>query len=177
MSAPTEASQLAHEALALWEAGELSKAEGKYRLALALAPPDHWATSLVRGQWAAVLSQLDRDDEALDQWAQTLADELRAAGNEEGGGVRSTRYFFAKHLLKMGLAQAALEMIAPLHGQSCEWLVKELEGDALMALGRSADAREAFEEGVRLTRTDEQRESLKARLAGLRDDPSGAVTG
>jgi hypothetical protein len=174
MKSVTEASQLAEDALALWEAGDLSGAESKYSQAIATAPAGHWAIPLVRAQWAGVLSQLDRDDEAREQWSRTLAEELSAAGGEQGSGVRSTRYFFAKHLLKMGLAQAALDMTAPLHGPKCEWLVKDLEAEALVKVGRRAEARAALQDALRLARSDSQREALTARLTELQD---GLVSG
>lgn len=171
MSGVNAASQLAHDALALWEAGELAEAESKYRQALAAAPSRHWAIPLVRAQWAGVLSELGRDDEARVQWEQALAEELCDAGGEHGAGVRSTWYFLAKHLMKMGAAEAALVVTAPLHGPDCEWVVKELEAEALVKLGRIAEARGAFEDALRLARSESQRAALTARLVELRDEP------
>ncbi len=169
MNGPNEASQLAADALTLWEAGDLSAAEAKYRQALAHAPNAHWGTPLVRAQFATVLSELNRDDEAREQWSQTLLEERALAEGEDSAGVRSTRYFFAKHLLKMGLAQDALDEVAPLHGPRCEWLVKELESEALVVLGRLVEARAACEAALHLARTESQREALVSRLAELRE--------
>lgn len=171
------AAKLAREGFDLWQAGNLHEAVGRYREALDIADPNHYALGDYHGEFASVLEALGATAEAGEQLELAAEVQRRVDGNDSEIGVTLARYFLAEHLTRHGKPERALEVIAPsLAAQPrSEWLLQLVRAEALHVLGRAEDANLAAMRALELAPTDKKREELRARLheCGLKGGWSG----
>src|SRR6266567_8404371 len=99
MTGRPDAIDVAKQAFELADAGRLDEATVLYREAVAGLDPNHYWSPQVHGQFAAVLTQLGRLDEAGDQYARALELERDQALGQETPAVAVARYFLAEHYL------------------------------------------------------------------------------
>ena len=168
-------SDLVHEGLALWEAGDLEAAETKYREALRRVSEGDWGRPHVRAHLAGVLAARGHNQEALEQYERTLEEELAIAeGDNNSPAVRAARYFLGEHLLRMGQPGAALAAVAPMLGLPNDCSLRLVEADAHTALGDRTRGLAALERALESATTDKQRDDIRARIAGLEHAPDAA---
>ena len=166
------ASQLAQDAFALWQAGELEAAVAKYREAFEWVDPDHFALADYHGEFAAVLATLGRDQEALEQYRQALT--VSARQDPEGAGVAIERYFLCELLLKMNNPDQALEEIEPLLHDKLQWLAHVVKSDALWRMGRLVESKAAALLALEVADTEQKRANVRERLQHVLDSNSNA---
>lgn len=138
------ASLLAKEAFEQWQAGLHESSRLIYEEAIALADPQHFGLSAYHAEYACVLNQLGRHEQATAQLEKSLLAEL-AQGNKEGSsGVTIARYFLASHLLHHGAPEQALEILRPsiIHAPD-DWPTRLAEAHILSSLGRHQEAKAA----------------------------------
>lgn len=166
-----EALRLAAEAFDLAQSGRLPEADTRYREALALADPRHFRTPDIHGEYAGLLTRMQRESDAGRHRETALKLELQNEPDEASPAVLTARYFLGEHYLAMGEPDSARRVVAPslLAAQKpLAWLV---EAEALSLAGAMAEARLAAERAVALAASDEQRERLRSRLAELLQGP------
>ncbi|HET9316816.1 MAG TPA: tetratricopeptide repeat protein [Vicinamibacteria bacterium] len=161
----------AAEALELAQQGRLDEAEGRYREALAAADPRHHRTPDIHGEYASLLTRMNRETEAGRHYEKHLELELRNDPDEAGAPVVVARYVLGEHYLRLGEAESARRAIAPSLGASDQPLAWLVEAEALYLSGAIEDARAAAKRAVSLAASDAQRERIAARLAELLEDP------
>jgi Tfp pilus assembly protein PilF len=158
---------VAAEAFELWQSERLPEAEQRYRDAIAEADPGHYRTPDIHGQYAALLTRMNRLNEAGRQYERALQLELQNASDEGHPAVVAARYFLGEHYLRMGEPDSARKVIAPsLVGaeKPLAWIV---EAEALLESGSTSEARSAAERALSLSASAEQRERIRARFAEL----------
>ena len=160
----------AAEAFDLAEQGRLAEAEQRYRDALADADSRHYRTPDIHGEYASLLTRLNRSTEAGRHYERALELELENDPNEASAPVLIARYFLGEHYLRMGEPDSARRAIAPsltAAERPLAWLV---ETEALFLSGDVEGARRAGERALSMCANDEQRERIRARLSGLWSD-------
>jgi tetratricopeptide (TPR) repeat protein len=159
------ASKLAREAFELWQGEQREQAALLYEQAIRLADPQHWNLSTYHGEYACVLNELGKYEQATTQLEKSLAAEV-AQGNSEGSpGVIIARYFLADQLLRTGAPQRAIEALVPsLSTAPNDWLTRYVEAHVLFALNRGAEAKTAATLAVSNAPTPEKAEELKQSL-------------
>jgi tetratricopeptide (TPR) repeat protein len=169
MSDQSAASRLAREAFAHWEGGRLEDAAVLYREALSLASPGHYALGDYHGEFACVLNDLGKHDEAQKHFELAATVQRQIDGEESAIGVSIARYFLANHLVQHGDAARALEVIAPslVSGTKTEWLLHVIEAEALATLNRLPEARQAAGRALDLAPSQAKRVELRDRFVGL----------
>jgi len=174
MSNHRAATALAATAYDLWQEGSLEDAALKYAEALRIAPCDAPARADCHGEFAAVLEELGRLDEARQQLEAALALEITRAGDALDVSVVIARYFLAEFLLRHGQAQRALDEVSPhlggaVHGQ---WLLYLIAAEAWVALGDTTAAEQAARSALLAAPGDDKRTELRLRFLalGLHDD-------
>lgn len=160
-----KASRLATEAFDDWKAGRHEQSLLLYEEAIPLADPQHYRLSQYYGEYACVLNQLGRRDQATNQLEKSLETEI-AQGQPEGSpAIIVARYFLADQLLRLGESERALEILSPsLSHAPGDWLTRLEEAHVLYALDRKAEAKAAAELAVQYAPTPEKAEQLKQNL-------------
>lgn len=170
MSRPTDqpkALRAAAEALELWQAQRFPEAEQRFRDALADADSRHHRTPDIHGEYASMLTQINRLTEAGGHYEQALKLEIQNGSGEDHPAVVAARYVLGEHYLRMADPDSARRVIAPslLEAQKpLGWLV---EAEALFQSGATAEARQAGERALGLASDAEQRERIRSRLSEL----------
>jgi Tfp pilus assembly protein PilF len=167
----SRALRAATEAFDLWQSGQLSQAEPRYVEAIAHADPAHYRTPDIHGQYAAVLTSLNRFADAVRQYERALQLELQNNPDEGQAPVLVARYLLGEHYLRMGEAESARRVVAPSLEASDKPLAWIVEAEALLHCGSTDGARAAAERAMGLSLSDEQRERIRARFAELWPGP------
>lgn len=162
-----KALRAAAEASELRQEGRLSEAEERYRDALAEADPGHCRTPDIHGQYAVLLTRLNRLTEAGRQYERALQLELQNEPDESHPAVVAARYLLGEHYLRMGEADSARRVVAPSLVAAQKPLAWLVEAEALWLSGSTVDARAAGERALTLSANAEQRERIRARLSEL----------
>ncbi|MET0552704.1 MAG: tetratricopeptide repeat protein [Vicinamibacteria bacterium] len=162
-----EALAVAAEASELADADRLAEAELRYREAIARADPRHYRTPDIHLEYAAVLTRLDRWNDAGLQYERALQLELQNDPDESQAMTLTLRYLLGEHYLRLGDAESARRVIAPslTSPKPLAWIV---EAEALYLSGSPDQARQAGERALSLA-DGEQRERIRERLAELWD--------
>jgi len=155
------------ETFDLWQNGQLREAEPRYVQAIAHADPTHYRTPDIHGQYAAVLTSLNRFADAVRQYERALQLELQNNPDERQAPVLVARYLLGEHYLRMGEAESARRVVAPSLEASDKPLAWIVEAEALLQCGSTDGARAAAERAMGLSLSDEQRERIRARFAEL----------
>jgi len=163
----SRALRAATEAFDLWQNGQLREAEPRYVQAIAHADPTHYRTPDIHGQYAAVLTSLNRFADAVRQYERALQLELQNNPDERQAPVLVARYLLGEHYLRMGEAESARRVVAPSLEASDKPLAWIVEAEALLQCGSTDGARAAAERAMGLSLSDEQRERIRARFAEL----------
>lgn len=160
-----KASKLAREAFDQWQAGHHERSKLLYEEAIPLADPQHWGFSAYHGEYACVLNELGKHEQATTQLELSLAAEL-AQGNVEGSpAVTIARYFLADQLLRHGAPERALETLAPSTSHAPDdWLTRLVEAHVLFALNRKSEAKVAAALAISNAPTPKKAEELKQDL-------------
>lgn len=165
------ASTLAREAFDHWQAGRHEQSGRLYEVAIPLADPRHYGLPAYYGEYACVLNELGRHDEATMQLEKSLATEF-AQGQAEGSAeVIIARYFLAHQLFRFGDKERALEILAPsiIHAPN-DWLTRLGEAHILYALGRKVEAKTVAALAIAHAPTQEKAGQLKQNLAEVFGD-------
>jgi len=157
----------AAEALALWQEARLPEAEQRYREALADADPGHYRTPDIHGQYAGLLTHMNRSTEAGRHYERALQLELRNEPDEAHPAVVMARYLLGEHYLRMGEPDSARRVIAPSLAATDKPLAWLVEAEALCLSGSVDEARAAGERALSLCTTDDQETRIRARLSEL----------
>jgi tetratricopeptide (TPR) repeat protein len=167
MNDQTAASRLAREGFDLWQSGQPEEAAVKYQQALKLVDSDHYAVADYHQELAAILAELGRDVEALDQYRQAIAVYTRRDPEESSLDVSIARYFQSELLLKMNRPDEALEAIEPVLHSKLPWLAHVVRSDAFWKPERRNEA--TAEAALALSRADseEKRTNVRDRLAHI----------
>ena len=163
----SKALHAAAEAFSLWQEECFSDAELRYREALSDADPRHHRTPDIHGQYAGLLTRMNRLTEAGRQYERALQLELQNESDEAHPAVVAARYVLGEHYLRMGEPDSARRVVAPsltAAQNPLGWLV---EAEALFLCGSTSEARAAGERALSLSANTEQRERIRARLAEL----------
>lgn len=166
-----KASKLASEAFDQWQAGRHEKSRLLYEEAIPLADPGHYGLSAYYGEYACVLNELGRHDQATVQLEKSLATEI-AQGHVEGSpAIIIARYFLADQLLRLGDKERAFETLSPsiVHAPS-DWLTRLEEAHILYALDRKVEAKAAAVLAVAYAPTAEKARQLKQNLKDVFGD-------
>ncbi|OWQ93051.1 hypothetical protein CDN99_00660 [Roseateles aquatilis] len=175
MIASSDINRLASLGLDCWGAGRLEEARSHYLAALALIDPGHSAEPGLKGQLAGVLAALGDVEGATAQYTQAVDGEL-ALGEADGGiALLIARYFLANHLVIAGAPEQALAAIAPsLAAKPDHWLTRVVQAEALYALGRFADSRDAAEAAVARAPSAAKAQELTLHLKAMLEGPGGS---
>ena len=157
----------ATEAFDLWQGGSLEEAEQRYREAVADADPGHYLTPDIHGHYAALLTQMNRHNDAGRQYERALQLELQNTPDEAHPPVVAARYFLGEHYLRMGEPDSARKVVAPSLVGAQKPLAWIVEAEALLESGSTIEARQAAERAVSLAANPEQRDRIRARFAEL----------
>ncbi|WP_092126194.1 hypothetical protein [Polaromonas sp. YR568] len=166
------AAELAREAFDQWEAGHHEQSRLLYEAAIPLADPQHWGLSAYHGEYACVLNELGKHDQATVQLKKSLAAEL-TQGNAEGApAVLIARYFLAEQLLRHGAPELALEALTPSTSSAPNhWLTRVVEAHVLFALNRRCEAKVAAALAISNAPTPAKGEELKLNLGQVLSAP------
>lgn len=163
----SKALSAAAEAFGLAEQGRHEEAEERYRTALSEADPKHYRTPDIHGEYASLLTRMNRTMEAGTHYERALELELRNDPDEASAPVLMARYFLGEHYLRLGEADSARRVIAPSLAAADRPLAWLVEAEALWLSGSFEDARKAGDRAVLLCVSETQRERIRARLADL----------
>lgn len=163
------ARELAAQAWKLREAGDLEDAAALYVAALAEADPRHFRTPDIHGEYASLLTRLNRSEEAGRQYERALQLELKNDRDEAGPAVVAARYFLGEHYLRLGDADSARRVVAPSLAAADKPMAWIVEAEALYLAGSPDEARLAGDRALALAMSDEQRERIRERLQPLWD--------
>jgi tetratricopeptide (TPR) repeat protein len=172
MSDQPAASRIAREAFELWEAGRLNEAAVRYAEALRLADPEHYGLADYHGEFACVLAALGRHDEERQHLELAVAVQSRQDDDDAEVGISVARYFLADHLVKHNDPTRALEVVRPslAAGGKAEWILRVVEAEALVALGRASEASGAAARAIELAPSDAKRAELRERFTSWLDN-------
>jgi tetratricopeptide (TPR) repeat protein len=162
--------RLAAEAFDLWRSERLSEAEKRYGEALAHADPAHYGTPDIHGQYAAVLTRLNRFADAGRQYERALQLELQNEPDEGHPAVVAARYFLGEHYLRMGEPDSARRVVAPSLVAAEKPLAWIVEAEALLQCGSTSGALAAAQRALSLALSAEQKERIRTRFAELWPD-------
>jgi tetratricopeptide (TPR) repeat protein len=159
---------VAKEAWELYERGDLEASAARYSDAVRLLPEDHYYTPDLHRERAMVLVGLGRNDEALQEYELSLLHEKRQTSDETHTSIVVARYFLGEHLLRLGRAEEALDVVMSSIGIGAkrEALSRLVQAEALISLGRLVEARVAAKEAVRLS-SKKQRPAFEERLHAI----------
>lgn len=166
-----KASKLAREAFDEWQSGRREQSRLLYEEAIRLADPGHYRLSDYYCEYACVLNELGRHEQATTQLEKSLATEI-AQGEVEGTpGILVARYFLADQLLRHGDFELALETLSPslIHAPG-HWLTRLEEAQILYALGRKIEAKAAAALAITYAPNPKKAEQLKQNLKNVFDD-------
>lgn len=140
----TKASKLASEAFDHWQAGHYVQSRQLYEEAISLADPEHYGLSGYYGEYACVLNAQGFHEQAATQLEKALLADL-AQGQPEGSpAIIIARYLLAIQLLRLGINERALEVLAPsISHAPGDWVTRLAEAHVLFALGRKVEAKAA----------------------------------
>lgn len=159
------ASKLAKKAFDEWQAGHREEATLLYEEAIPIADPQHWGLSAYHGEYACVLNELGRHEQATTQLEKSLVAELTQGNLEGSSAVTIARYFLADQLLRHGAPERALETLVPstVHAPN-DWLTRVVEAHVLFALNRKSEAKAAAVLAISKAPTPAKAEELKQNL-------------
>jgi len=160
----------AAEAFDLWQEARLPEAEQLYRNALADADPGHYRTPDIHGQYAGLLTRMNRHTEAEGHYERALQLELQNESDEANPAVVVARYFLGEHYLRMGEPDSARRVVAPSLVAAQKPLAWLVEAEALHLCGSTEEARAAGERALSLSANGEQRDRIRVRLSELWQD-------
>jgi len=139
---------------------------------------DRSDTADLLGLLGGVLSKLGRMDEATVAFREAVGEASASAPNGRPLQVSIARYMLADHLLSSGDATGALaEASGALRDDDeggAHAMLHAVSAEALRKLGRDADARVAAAAALAGATSEQGRESMRKRLAGLLADPAAA---
>jgi tetratricopeptide (TPR) repeat protein len=166
MADQPKASKLRGEAFDQWQSGDFDRSKLLYEEAISLADRQHWSLPTYLAEYACVLNELGKHDQATTQMEESLKVEL-AQGNPEGSpNVRVARYFLATQLLRHGAPACALEVLAPsINEVPNDWCTRLAEAHVLFALNLRAEAKSAAVLAISNAPTPEKAEELEQDLA------------
>ena len=162
-----KALELAADAWKMREAGDLGGAAELYVAAIAEADPRHFRTPDLHGEYASLLTRLNRSEEAGRQYERALQLELRNDPNEASAPVLVARYFLGEHYLRLGDGDSARRVVAPSLAAADKPMAWIIEAEALYLAGSPEEARLAGDRALALSATGEQRERIRERLSEL----------
>ena len=168
----SKALALAADAFDLGQGGQFEEAEQRYREALSHADPAHYRTPDIHGAYAALLSRMNRLNDALRHFETALHLELRGNPNEDHPPVVVARYFLGEHYLRMGEPESARKVVAPSLAGAQKPLAWIVEAEALLQCGGTDEARAAADRALSLASSEEQRERIRSRFSELWPDSS-----
>ena len=167
-----KASKLAREAFDQWQAGQHEQSKLLYEEAIPLADPQHWGLSAYHGEYACVLNELGKHEQATVQLERSLAAELAQENLEGSPAVTIARYFLADQLLRHGAPEQALETLAPsISHAPDDWLTRLVEAHVLFALNRTREAKSAAALAISNAPTPKKAEELKQDLGKVLGAP------
>jgi Tfp pilus assembly protein PilF len=170
---PAEALRIAEEAFDLLQHDRLADAEARYRDAIAGADPHDQRTADIHGQYAQVLTRLNRPGDAERHYERALALELQNQRKDETHpAVIAARYLLGEHYLRAGEAESARRVVRPSLEAADKPLAWVVEAEALWLSGSEAEARAAAQRALALAMTPDQRERMQSRLSELLEEPS-----
>ena len=167
----SKALSITAEAFEMVQQGRLDEADARYRAALAEADPRHYRTPEIHGQYASLLTRMNRGADAGRHYERALEIELRNDPDEAKAPVVVARYFLGEHYLRMGEADSARRAIAPSLVAAQKPLAWLVEAEALYLSGAIEDAQSAAQRAVALATDAGQKERIRARLAELLVEP------
>ena len=166
------ASKLAKEAFDHWQAGRPAQSEPLYEEALRLADPSHFGLLAYHGEYACVLNELGKHDQATEQLKRSLAAELARKEVEGSPAVKMARYFLAEQLLRQGLAELALEALTPsINHAPNDWPTRMAEARVLFALERKTEAKTAAKLAIANAPTQKKAQELEEELSEVLRTP------
>jgi tetratricopeptide (TPR) repeat protein len=170
-----QASNLASEALSDTQAGRFVEAEPKLRAAVELAVSTrHHSLPMFRRQLADVLTELERDSDALLEYELSVRDALEGFKLDSSGVVSACRYFLGEHLLFMERPEEALQAILPsLSDENPHGPLRLVEALARWRIGELAQARAAADLALQYAHPI-QVEEFSQRLAELEQGGEGS---
>ena len=174
MTTDTSPFDIAKRAFGLAEAGHWQAAADLYADAVSRLPEKHYYSSIVHGEYAAVLTKLEDHAKARGQYERVLELELRDSADEASSGIAVARYLLGEHFLRTNDPDAALRTVEPtiVAQARAVRLAYMVAADALRLLGRDEEARAAARLALRHADTDTQRTSIRQRLAELLSEHS-----
>jgi Tfp pilus assembly protein PilF len=161
---------VAAEAFELVERGRLPEADQRYRDALSDADPRHYRTPDIHGEYASLLTRMNRSAEAGTQYERALQLELQNDPDEAGAPVLMARYFLGEHYLRLGEPESARRVVGPSLTAADKPLAWLVEAEALWLSGSVEGARAAGERALALCTNDGQRVRFRSRLSPLWSD-------
>jgi predicted RNA polymerase sigma factor len=160
-----KASRLAREAFDLWQSGRHEEAADRYQQALAFVDQDHDTLADYHQEFAAVLAELGRDAEALEQYRRAIAVSQRQEQDEDALSILIARYFLSEQLLRMNKLEDAIAESEPLLHSKMRWLAHVVRSDALWKLGRCEESRAEADLALSQADSQKQRENIQERLS------------
>jgi tetratricopeptide (TPR) repeat protein len=156
-------------AMSLWEQELRDDAAALYADVVARWPRQNLHYPLVVGEYACVLSELGRGEEALAQYQAALEGELAQGGTNDYAGVALARLQVGTQALKLGNPTLARASVGPSLGKasSLEGLLRCVEAEAQWALGTFDEARDSARRAVAAAATEEQATGLRETLAQI----------
>jgi tetratricopeptide (TPR) repeat protein len=175
MSHQERASRLGKEAFDLWEKGRLEEALPRYKSAIEIADPAHWATPGLHVECAAILALLGLDQEASSHYEHAIAILIAQGTGEDDPELVVTACFFAEHLLRMNNPDGALAVIARARSLSrgMDHLLSSVESQALWALGRHDEAKRVAQRAVAGAPTPDSANRISTLLSEMLESRDG----
>lgn len=163
----TQINTLSRQAFAHWGAGRLAEAAEGFSAAITLLRDGGLSASAdLHAQLAGVLDAQGRLDAAVAESELALAAEQAQGQADDSPAVKIARHFLADRLVRQGQPQRALDALAPsLAALPDDWLLNLTQAEALLAAGRTADARAAAERSLGSASSADKRTQLAERLA------------
>jgi predicted RNA polymerase sigma factor len=160
------ASDLAAQAWQLAEEQRFDEAVATFEAAVAAIESGMNGVWQLHGEFASVLVRAGRLKEAEEQSRLSLAAALRQEASEDSPPVVVARYFLAEMIVETR-PQEALDLVTPSLSArpKLQRLARAMQAEALSRLGRADEARAAAEQAVELCQTDQQRDTMRQRLA------------
>ena len=164
-----KASTLAREAFELWQSGRHEEAAQKYQQALECVDPDHYTLADYHQEFAAVLAEVGRDPEALEQYRQAIDVSMRQEGDENTLSISIARYFLSEQLLRMNKLEDAIAESERLLRSKVRSLAHVIRSDALWKMGRREEARAEADLALSQADSPRKRENIRERLSHVLD--------
>lgn len=137
------AGELAQAGLDHFKCGRYHEAEACYLEALQLVEHKNWDVVDYHDEFAQVLSQLGKQNEAKVQLEQSLKTAIQLSEKITDYEITHARHLLAEHLNQHGYYQEALDTVKPFLGKGCDsdWMLYLSAAAALKALGDDTGAK------------------------------------